>query len=109
MNKTANIKWGTDPKNLRTGTKIILEKIEVKTGESSEFKPGEKRSGTLSQDCEVGHAVHFKEWGGAHVSSEIYSFGEEDGNIFLETRTSIYSVRIVTNDRDKEFLKWLNY
>ncbi len=93
--------------NLVKGTKIVLTKKSLKTNSDSAFKQGEMRSGTLSYDIENHNQVCFKEWGGGSVTSQIQNIEKVDDEIILETATSIYSVRIVENKDDPEFIKWL--
>ena len=94
---------------LLEGTKIVLTKTRINPGESSAFKVGEKRSGTLSEDAEIDKPLRFKEWEGSHVTSRLSSIRKTKNGIHISTQTSSYAVRIVTEKNDEEFNKWLQY
>jgi hypothetical protein len=94
---------------LKKGTKVVLTKTQIKKNMSSAFHEGEKRSGTLSLNASLTNPLRFEERGGGHVTSRVESVVEKGGIITLETETSFYSVRIVKNESDEEFKKWLNY
>ncbi len=92
---------------LKAGTKIVLTKLEMKKGKFSMLGVGGIRSGTLSSDCKLDTPIYYREWSGHHVTSIVFRVFQEEGDLRIETETSIDSVRIVTDDNDEEFRRFL--
>ncbi len=94
---------------LKNGTRVVLTKKEIKPGCDSAFKTGRVRSGTLCGDADWQQPLRFFEWDGEHVTSPIQSVTQDNNDIIVETKTSFYIVRIVTNEDDDEFKENLRH
>jgi hypothetical protein len=74
---------------LDEGCSVELEKTKIKEGRSSSIPAGTSISGNLSRDVKLIQPVEFA--AGGHTS-KVAGVKEKEGELYLETKTSIYRV-----------------
>ncbi|HLP86438.1 MAG TPA: hypothetical protein VK153_01010 [Candidatus Paceibacterota bacterium] len=90
---------------LKAGTKIVLTKKRIKRRKFFMLEIGGNKAGTLASDCKIGQPLFYKKCEDIHTTSNISDVFEEEGSLHIETESSVYSVRIVTDNNDEEFKK----
>lgn len=73
---------------LRAGEELVLEKIF--SDGNSELKVGHILKGKLKNDVQIACPIEFDNGGS---TSSIKSINEENGEYFIQTRTSIYKIK----------------
>ncbi len=73
----------------RVGDRILLEKISLKEGHSSQIEGGKVLEGVLLKEIRLSEPVYF----GTGNTSPVRSMRIEDGRILIETQTSTYVLR----------------